>query len=187
MNTQLLSRLYARLTLVPWLVPHSGYCSYWQPGRERSSSPCCCICSCDGEVSFVILGLYWHAFADARDYWWVADWVFEASEPSPQLRENDFWCPFKGFPWVSTSSTPETHTVASWMVWSWDVSSHLTQSMANIICRVYAGVQIHEHEDKSLFVQPITWAENIQPNTPEESDPEYDEQGWLTARSKGKS
>ncbi|KAG9090919.1 hypothetical protein FRC06_000820 [Ceratobasidium sp. 370] len=54
---------------------------------------------------------------------------------------------------------------------------------------VNAGVEIHRHEEGEKFCQSITQAENVRPDTPEEpedSEPEYDGDGRLTARSKGK-
>ncbi|KAG8726531.1 hypothetical protein FRC10_006999, partial [Ceratobasidium sp. 414] len=54
---------------------------------------------------------------------------------------------------------------------------------------VNAGVEIHRREEGERFCQSITQAENVRPDTPEEpedSEPEYDGDGRLTARSKGK-
>ncbi|KAG9081062.1 hypothetical protein FRC06_005864 [Ceratobasidium sp. 370] len=54
---------------------------------------------------------------------------------------------------------------------------------------VNAGVEIHQREEGEKFCQSITRAENVWPDTPEESEdsePEYDGDGRLTARSKGK-
>ncbi|KAG8716066.1 hypothetical protein FRC08_009878 [Ceratobasidium sp. 394] len=50
----------------------------------------------------------------------------------------------------------------------------------------YAGVRIHKPRQDRQFCQPITWAHTVRPDTPENSEPEFDEDGRLTARAKGK-
>ncbi|KAG9091329.1 hypothetical protein FS749_016629 [Ceratobasidium sp. UAMH 11750] len=50
----------------------------------------------------------------------------------------------------------------------------------------YAGIEIHRYEDQDHYCQSITRSANVRPDTPEESEPEYDESGRLTAQSKGK-
>ncbi|KAG8701272.1 hypothetical protein FRC08_004190 [Ceratobasidium sp. 394] len=50
----------------------------------------------------------------------------------------------------------------------------------------YAGIEINHYEDQDHYCQSITRSANVRPDTPEESEPEHDETGRLTARSKGK-
>ncbi|KAG9090431.1 hypothetical protein FRC06_001088 [Ceratobasidium sp. 370] len=50
----------------------------------------------------------------------------------------------------------------------------------------HAGVRIHKPQRDQPFCQPITWAHTVRPDTPENSEPEVDENGRLTARAKGK-
>ncbi|KAG8731861.1 hypothetical protein FRC10_001396 [Ceratobasidium sp. 414] len=53
----------------------------------------------------------------------------------------------------------------------------------------YAGIEIHRYEDEEHCCQSITRAKHVRPNTPEESEeskPEFNKYGRLTARSKGK-
>ncbi|KAG8705735.1 hypothetical protein FRC08_001492 [Ceratobasidium sp. 394] len=50
----------------------------------------------------------------------------------------------------------------------------------------YAGIEIHRQDDEDHFCQSVTRAENVRADTPTDSEPEYDEDGRLTARSKGK-
>ncbi|KAG8733864.1 hypothetical protein FRC10_012110 [Ceratobasidium sp. 414] len=53
----------------------------------------------------------------------------------------------------------------------------------------YAGIEIHRYEDEEHYCQSITRAEHVRPDTPEESEesePEFNKNGRLTARSKGK-
>ncbi|KAG8733912.1 hypothetical protein FRC10_012063 [Ceratobasidium sp. 414] len=53
----------------------------------------------------------------------------------------------------------------------------------------YAGIEIHRCEDQEHYCQSITHAEHVQPDTPEESEesePEFNKNGHLTAQSKGK-
>ncbi|KAG8728796.1 hypothetical protein FRC10_004567 [Ceratobasidium sp. 414] len=45
---------------------------------------------------------------------------------------------------------------------------------------------IHKPSDDKMFSQPVTQACNVQPNTPKQSEPEYDGNGRLTAQAKGK-
>ncbi|KAG9078701.1 hypothetical protein FRC06_008231, partial [Ceratobasidium sp. 370] len=48
----------------------------------------------------------------------------------------------------------------------------------------YAGVRILDSTEEGRFCQPITRACDVRPDTPELSEPEYDENGRLTARAK---
>ncbi|KAG9087140.1 hypothetical protein FS749_003140 [Ceratobasidium sp. UAMH 11750] len=50
----------------------------------------------------------------------------------------------------------------------------------------YAGIEINRYEDQDHYCQSITRSANVRPDTPKESEPEYDETGRLTAQSKGK-
>ncbi|KAG9087382.1 hypothetical protein FS749_002950 [Ceratobasidium sp. UAMH 11750] len=50
----------------------------------------------------------------------------------------------------------------------------------------HAGVRIHKLPRDHQFCQPITWAHAVRPDTPDNSEPEFDEDGRLTARAKGK-